>query len=188
MGISVVVVNAQTSGIGYKYLSNFSKRIALYCNESSEYNNVFDHCRMQPRNVPGRGIIDIDKSLYEYQTYLAFAGRKEIERVEEMKTFMAEINGRSKARAKRIPEIPAVLERNYIMEQYPEMMKKAYQVMVGLNYSTIMPVVLDMCNLGVLGIVGKENSGRGNFVRYLLHTLQENRENAPVQVLSLIHI
>lgn len=182
VGICVVVVNSQTSGIGYKYLSNFSKRIALYCNDSSEYNSVFDHCRMQPRNVPGRGIIDIDKSLYEYQTYLAFAGRKEIERVEEMKAFMADINGRSKARAKRIPEIPAVLDRNYVMEQYPELMKKAYQVMIGLNYSTIMPVVLDMCNLGVLGMVGKENSGRGNFVRYLLHTLQDNNENAPVKV------
>lgn len=182
VGISVVVVNSQTSGIGYKYLSNFSKRIALYCNDSSEYNSVFDHCRMQPRNVPGRGIIDIDKALYEYQTYLAFAGRKEIERVEEMKSFMAEVNARSAARAKRIPEIPAVLDSNYVAQQYPEVLQKAYQVMIGLNYSTIMPVMLQMNNLGVLGIVGKENSGRGNFVRYLLHTLQQNDEKAPVKV------
>lgn len=185
VGICVVVVNAQTTGIGYKYLANFSKRIALYCNDSSEYNSVLDHCRMQPRNVPGRGIIDIDKSLYEYQTYLAFKGRKEIERVEEMKSFMAEVNAKSKARAKRIPEIPAVLDCNYVAEQYPEIAQKAYQVMIGLNYSTIMPVVLDIRTLGVLGIVGKEKSGRGNFVRNLLHTLQKNSQNAPVKVVII---
>ena len=185
VGICVVVANSQTSGIGYKYLSNFSKRVALYCNDSSEYNNVFDHCRMQPRNVPGRGIIDINKNLYEYQTYLAFAGRKEIERVEEMKAFMEEVNRKSSTRAKRIPEIPSVLDYSYIMEQYPEMKAQAYRVMIGLNYSTIMPVVLDMCSLGVLGIMGKENSGRGNFVRYLLHMLQENSAEAPVEAVIL---
>lgn len=185
VGICVVVVNSQTAGIGYKYLSNFSKRIALYCNDSSEYNNVFEHCRMEPRSVPGRGVIDIGKSLYEYQTYLAFEGEKEMERVEEMKSFMAEVNARCAAKAKRIPEIPAVLERSYVLEQYPKAAKKPYQVMIGLNYSTIMPVVLDLCNLGVLGIAGKEGAGRGNFVRYLLHTLEDNRKKAPVRAAIL---
>jgi len=76
VGICVIVVNSQTSGIGYKYLSNFSKRIALYCNDSGEYNNVFEHCRMQPRSVPGRGVIDIGKSLYEYQNLSGIRRRK----------------------------------------------------------------------------------------------------------------
>ena len=48
-----------------------------------------------------------------------------------------------------------------------------------------MPVVLDIRTLGVLGIVVKEESGRGNFVRYLLHTLQKNSQNAPVKVVII---
>lgn len=31
VGISIVIANAQTAGIGYKYLSSFSNRIALFC-------------------------------------------------------------------------------------------------------------------------------------------------------------
>lgn len=45
VGISVVIANSQTSGIGYKYLSNFSCRIAMFCNDSGEYGSLFDHCR-----------------------------------------------------------------------------------------------------------------------------------------------
>lgn len=33
VGISIVIANAQTAGIGYKYLSSFSNRIALFCND-----------------------------------------------------------------------------------------------------------------------------------------------------------
>ena len=42
VGISVVLANSHTQGIGYRYLSNFSKRIALYCNDSGEYSTVIE--------------------------------------------------------------------------------------------------------------------------------------------------
>ena len=35
VGISIVIANAQTAGIGYKYLSSFSNRIALFCNDGT---------------------------------------------------------------------------------------------------------------------------------------------------------
>ena len=44
VGISIVIANAQTAGIGYKYLSNFSARIATFCNDSNEYSSLFEHC------------------------------------------------------------------------------------------------------------------------------------------------
>ena len=42
VGISVIVANAQTAGIGYKYLSNFASRIAMFCNDAGEYSSLFD--------------------------------------------------------------------------------------------------------------------------------------------------
>ena len=32
-GISIVIANAQTSGLGYKYMANFATRISMFCNE-----------------------------------------------------------------------------------------------------------------------------------------------------------
>src|SRR5699024_47303 len=42
VGISTIVANAQTAGIGYRYFSNFSNRIALHLNDTNEYGNLFD--------------------------------------------------------------------------------------------------------------------------------------------------
>ena len=36
-GISILVANNQTAGMGYKYMANFANRISLFCNDSSEY-------------------------------------------------------------------------------------------------------------------------------------------------------
>lgn len=44
-GISFVVTAGQAGGAGFKLLSNFSKRTALYCNDSSDYGVVFEACR-----------------------------------------------------------------------------------------------------------------------------------------------
>lgn len=41
VGVSVVIANAQMSGIGYRYLSNFACRVALFNNDSSEYSSLF---------------------------------------------------------------------------------------------------------------------------------------------------
>lgn len=61
VGISVVIANAQTAGIGYKYLSNFSSRIAMFCNDSGEYSALFDHCSERIDDIHGRCIIEVDK-------------------------------------------------------------------------------------------------------------------------------
>ena len=52
VGISFVVANAQTSGIGYRYLNNFEGRITLFCNETSEYGMMFEGCRMKLPDIP----------------------------------------------------------------------------------------------------------------------------------------
>ena len=76
VGISVIIANSQTNGIGYRYLSNLGNKIALFCNDSNEYGNVFDHVDLKPEDLPGRAIVEFDKRTLECQTYLAFEGEK----------------------------------------------------------------------------------------------------------------
>jgi S-DNA-T family DNA segregation ATPase FtsK/SpoIIIE len=182
VGVSVVVSNAQTAGIGYRYLANFANRLALYNNDSGEYNNLFDYCKMQPENLPGRCIIDIDKTLYEAQTFLAFEGEKEIDRVNETRAFIDEQNALwSGRKAKRIPEIPRVLYDDYLSENFT-IGDKPYDICVGLNYDTVEPVNFNFEAMGLLGIVAADNLCKYEFAKRIVNKLLADSKRAPVQI------
>ena len=109
-GISVIAANGQTTGMGYKYMANFANRIALFCNDSSEYSTVFDaHCTMRIPNVSGRCIVEREKKLYQAQIYRAYAGEKEIERAQNIRLWIAQRKENTTGHAVFIPVIPDIL-------------------------------------------------------------------------------
>ncbi len=173
VGISVVIANTQTAGIGYKYLSNFSSKIALFCNDSNEYSTLFDHCAEWIENTAGRSLVEIDKHHYECQIYLAFEGEKEIHRVQAIKSFVLNSNARNPhALAKRIPLIPASLTKAFVLEQFETGDCHPFSVVAGLDYETVLPYRLDFTATGLLAISGSEKSGKHNWVRYSVDMLQ----------------
>lgn len=180
VGISVIVANSQTNGIGYRYMSNFSSKVALFCNDSGEYSSVFDYCRMKIEPIAGRSIIEKDKQHYECQTFLSFKGDKEFERVTEMKNFISVANSKyPNQNANIIPVIPDVLTQQFVETQLSFAIKNPYDVVVGLNYANVSPFVLNLANLGTLAITGREGMGKSNFIKYVLSSLQ-NRNSESV--------
>lgn len=172
VGISIVISNSQTSGIGYKYLSNFSSRIALFSNDSSEYSSLFDHCSERIENIPGRCIIEIDHRHLECQAYLAFKGEKEIDRVKEIRNYISKTNNENRQSiARRIPLIPTSLNKNFIIDQFSNYMQERYSVVMGLDYSSVSPHILNFASLGLLGISGREQSGKHNWIKYSIGML-----------------
>ena len=166
VGISVVIANSQTSGIGFKYFSNINQRIGLTCNDPSEYHSLFDHCRMQPENTPGRCLIQRDKEIYEAQTYLAFEGEKEFERVQEIAKFIVDINNQHTQKAKKIPVVPEILLSNMMTEEYG-VTSNADKLFIGLNYANVMPVALDYARQDVLALSGSYVEAKITFINYL---------------------
>lgn len=182
VGISTIIANSQTAGIGYKYLSNFANKIAFYCNDSTEYTNIFDHTSLQPDDVAGRCVLEIEKRMLECQTYLAFEGSKEIERVQKMQKFISEVNKKSDGmKAMKIPCIPTVLTEGAIKQDFRAIID-GYKLPIGLTYSEVNPFYLDFSQLGIMGLCGKENTGHKNFVQYIISTFESNRERYPVRV------
>lgn len=172
VGVSIIIANAQTAGIGYKYLSNFSARMALFCNDSNEYGSLFDHCSERIDNIPGRCIVEIENSHFECQAYLAFHGEKEIDRVQEIKKYIAETNNTNKhSVARRIPLIPASLTKGYMVEQFGSYMEDKFSIVSGLDYATVMPHIMDFAAVGLLAITGRENAGRHNWLKYSVDML-----------------
>ena len=175
VGVSIVIANSQTAGIGYKYLSNFSSKIALFCNDSSEYGSLFEHCRETIDDIHGRCIVEIDKTHLDCQTYLAFKGEKEIDRVKDIKQFVSVVNSRNKhSMASIIPVIPELLTSQYVENAFAGYMAEKYSLVVGLDYATVSPFVIQLNNLGMpLTITGKEGAGKHNFFKYAVNMLNK---------------
>ena len=186
VGITLLITSLQTNGINYKYMSNFANRICLYCNQGDEYGTMFDRCRMSPKNIPGRGLIAIDKQVYEYQTYLAFEGTKEIERVKKIKSYIQTVNAMNgEIRAKRIPEVPQVLDLDYVRQQLKNRALKDMEVPVGIDYDTVEYVTIDLSQALTIGITGKEGYGKTNLVKLFVSYLQSKVFDVPSKVYIL---
>ena len=166
VGISIIIANAQTSGLGYKYMANFATRIAMFCNEPSEYSSVFGTCRMRPDEVQGRCLVEIEKTLYECQTFLAFDGEREIERIQNMQKFVQKINDKyGNKKAALIPEIPDMLGEQYIVSNFLGNVAEN-DIVLGLSYDSVMPLTIDTKKKNLLAVSGTDNSGKANFVIY----------------------
>lgn len=171
-GINMILANSATSGLGYKYMSNFAGKIALQCNDTSEYSTLFERCRMQPKEVAGRALFVKDKAYYEVQTYLAFEGEKEIDRSNAVKEFIAEINAQYPGvQARRIPEIPETLTIDYIQNNYT-IKRSHYSYPVALDYANVDVVNLDFALFNELCIIGNENAKRINVVKSILAVME----------------
>lgn len=175
VGISVIVANSQTTGIGYKYISNFANKISLYCNDSNEYGNLFDHVTLKPDEKPGRCVLELDKRMVECQTYLAFNGEKEIERVREMQMFVDGVNAENSEKAKMIPCIPTMLTKSSLKNDF-DAVSVGTKIPIGLTYSDVEAFYFDLSQLGLIGFCGKENTGHKNMVSYLTDAIIKSKE------------
>lgn len=182
VGISLIVTAKQTSGISYKYMSNFPNRICLYCNTADEYRTMFDKCRIQPKNVPGRGLVEINKNVYEYQTYLAFQGEKEIDRVEEIKEYIKKVNQKyADIYARRIPEVPQLLNYEYVVKNLKYSGQHSYRVPVGIDYDTVELNYIDFLKIQLISITGRDGSGKTNLVKVIFRYLRQGMFDFPVK-------
>lgn len=176
VGVNMIVTATQTNTLNYKTLSNYGSRIAFTCNDSGEYTNLFDRCRMVPKDVPGRALCSIEKHIVEFQTALSVYGEKEIERVKNIKAMMEDINRKyGEERAMAIPSVPDILKRSELMTQHRELYRKPYTVPVAMDYDTVDFVSIDLTKIGSFALCGGTGGmGCRNALMHMLDTLQLN--------------
>lgn len=169
VGISVIISNSQTAGIGFKYFSNINQRVAFYCNDPTEYQSLFSHCKIQPENTAGRCLVQREKELYETQTFISFSGEKEFERVQEISKYIDSINSKFDYSAKHIPVVPDVLVESILLNDFG-VKSDDNKMVIGLNFANVTPVLLDYSKQDVLAVSGSTES-KERFVSYLKKTL-----------------
>lgn len=174
LGISIIATANQTNAMNYKALANYGTRIALVCNDTNEYMNLFDRCRMEPKDTAGRGLCAIDKRIMEFQTALCVEGDKEYIRAENIKKEIGACNQKYPAQhAVPIPVVPDIIKFSTIKTDNM-LYKNNYKVPMGIQYSTVQYTMLDLTSIGLIATLGREKSGRTNFVKHIMSAIQTN--------------
>lgn len=173
LGLSIIATATQTNAMNYKALANYGTRISLVCNDSNEYMNLFDRCRMEPKDTAGRGLCMLDKRILEFQTALCVDGDKEYIRVENIREAIADANKKYVGMsAAKIPVVPDIIKYNDI--ENTDLYKRSYMIPLGIDYGTVQYAMLDISNIGLLATLGKEKSGKTNFIRHLFRAIRTN--------------
>ena len=157
----------------------------MFCNETSEYGMLFEGNRIKPYNIPGRMLVQIDKVVFEGQSYLAFEGEKEFERVREIKNYVEKCNEQWKdsVTAKKIPEIPAVLSSTYLFENF-DIDDTNEDVPLGLNYETVSPIYFNIKENKLLVISGRKDSYRVKFAKSFISSVIQRMVNVELYILD----
>lgn len=182
VGICLIVTAQQTSGLGYRYMSNFSNRFCFYCNDSAEYSSVFERCRQKLDQKPGRCFFTIEKELYEGQIYVPFPAQKEIERVTKIREFIAKINESDQGEGvEKLPSIPDEVNLNELWEKCG-VEWKPYMFPLGFNYDNYGADVLQLNDFPILGLVGGKIEVKVSFLKVILNELLEKQAKAPANI------
>ena len=183
LGISIVITNQQMSGIGFRLITNFSTKIAMNCNDRSQYSMLIDKCRTQPDEMAGRGLITIDNEVMEFQTYLAFSMGKEVERISKIKEYIENTNSKyATTTAEQVDYVPNVLNDEYLITRFGTAKMTDYKMLVGLGYAKANPEYNDLLKKPVLAILGREDLGRSDFLHYTMDKLGDSVGEYPVEL------
>lgn len=179
LGITLIITANQSSNINYRLSANMGIKIVLKCNDKAEYSNVIDGCRMEPDNVEGRGLVKIDKNIFEFQTALAVEGEDEILRAENIKKLVNDMRQNATVVAKKLPIMPKVLRLSDVIER---MDNNEYQLAVGVDYEYIENKYISLMESTVINILGPSKSGKTNMLKNICKTLEQNNYNKPSEL------
>lgn len=174
LGIMVVATGNQMMDFGYKYINNFANRIALNCNSKDEHGSIFDRCRVEPSENPGRCLVRIDKSIFECQSYLAFDGEREVDRVNSYREFVDRVNklNANNRPAKKIPCVPHVLSCEDLNLDAHDLASDV--IPIGLDFEDLALDVIDLSTVCSIGISGDKGAGKTNLCSLVIDHFKAN--------------
>lgn len=172
VGISFIITAVNSNALSYRAQANFGEKLVLNCNDSSEYSNIFGHCKNTPKENPGRGLLLLDKRILEFQAAIIGQSTKEAERSKEIRQYIAERNGECQGKAVPIPMIPAKLPLADCMDSDPELFRNRGILPIAMSFVTVDYTYFNLNNNGSLVLLGEDES-RITFLKRLMHMLSQ---------------
>ncbi len=106
-GIFVILTVTNTMALRTRIKQNFGNTIVLRMANRDDYLYIMDsRCKVELPQIEGRGIVEIDKGIFEFQTARLF---NDDEANDKIKAFIDELNSKYKNKAKEIKTLPKVV-------------------------------------------------------------------------------
>lgn len=171
-GINFVMTNISSNNINYKILNVFKRKICLTCNDKAEYTNLLGYSKQQPANIKGRAIIKLD-NCYEMQIAKFGESNKEFERINEIREFINDINKYcADEKAAEIIVVPEKLTLESVIQNV-NLDKNETTIPIGFNINDLNYIDIDIADTTNFTIVGKERSGKTNFIKMIIEVLKQ---------------
>ena len=140
LGISFVVTASLINALGFSVLQNFRRKIAMQLNDDAYPVILGKVGKLRPYPCKGRGIIQLDDKVYEFQTAFVASSDKLSEYFKALTLSKSnEFNGRA---AVKVPRLPKYYTCGYLRQNYTD--KFALNaVPVGLASVEAEPVFFD---------------------------------------------
>ena len=103
-GISFILTASTYGDVRYRLMQNFKYKIALQLNNQDDYYNIFERIgKKRPSHIFGRGMAEVDKEIYEFQTAKICEAEKYNIRIQEIIT---KTNKKFENQAKEVSVLP----------------------------------------------------------------------------------
>ncbi len=189
-GISIVFTASDTTDGVNKFLSSFGSIIALDL-PKDKYKELFNAKIEKPISVEGRGIVNFDRNVYEFQAYFPYNAIKmkdeiAVQELEKQLRSCPAPNGYKSTADEIIDSCIMKKMRSFTKEltrdqwelytgiswekfrKYPTCGKT--DLVVGLDYYNFTPVKFDLLTAQSIAIYGRRSFGKSNLLGLILET------------------
>ena len=173
VGISFIITSTISNALNYRIQASFGRKFAFNCNDTSEYSTVFGHCKEEPQDYPGRGLLMQDKRVLEFQAAIFGGQEKEAEKSSRLREFVESRNAECSGSALVIPMVPEVLRLSDFMSSEPALFREPGIIPIGMDFANVSIVKQNLKTSGLLALTG-DSFGRERFVRTFLEIVRSN--------------
>ena len=166
-GISFILTASTYGDVRYRLMQNFKYKIALQLNNQDDYYNIFERIgKKRPSHIFGRGMAEVDKEIYEFQTAKICEAEKYNIRIQEIIT---KTNKKFENQAKEVSVLPdKILFKDIIYK-----MKNLSTIPIGIYNKN-----LDVCTYNfkknLLNIITSKNIEESvNLTKNILEEISE---------------
>ncbi len=130
-GIHFVLTATNYSDLRFRVSQNFNRIFVLQMNDSAEYSMLLGSTNgLYPSKIKGRGLVEIDDVIYEFQTVTAFENEDILQGINN---FVEKMLMNSKVYAEKIPVLPEKVNQEFLSS-----VDKTYESFVlGVDYNSL---------------------------------------------------
>ncbi len=172
-GIYLIATLSLENDMRYAISQNFAQSITLQLYDEANYYSIVGKTNITPSPYDGRGLVKIDKQVYEYQTATLTIDEK-------VSTFVAKKGKELSTKDNKIDNLVKTLPKQITKELLKEYKTKKLDIPIGINKETLEPSYLDIENNYISIVTGdnyKEyNDFKEAFIEFLSKTYKLDLE------------